>query len=274
MGNLFKLFGENWQRFLFAAVGLTTLFYSFRYLQNGNVTESSAVFAISFLSFLYSNLSRFKRFKGLGFEAELWEDKQREAADLIEKLKKVVSIYTIEVVMNNVKRDRWSDSDGWKGNWELFDTLVEQHNILGQKIDFSGLKRQMDDYFVFDMCMLGDEQMHRTIVKAQQRAKEIIDKEFGNQVTDSEGYSQRRAQLAEIKDRVADPFKVAQTKNLASEILSLCDNAKDKMKRYFDIEIQFAETDITRMKAISALHENRPIKVSDEIIAWAEARKP
>jgi hypothetical protein len=57
-----------------------------------------------FLQFFYSNLARFKRFKGLGFEAELWEDKQKEAADLIDRLKNVVAIYSREVVMAQVSR--------------------------------------------------------------------------------------------------------------------------------------------------------------------------
>lgn len=69
-----KLVAEYWERVVFAMVGFVGLAFSFKYMYAEKVTEASAVFAIAFLSFLYSNLSRFKRFKGLGFEAELWED--------------------------------------------------------------------------------------------------------------------------------------------------------------------------------------------------------
>ncbi|MHC2215498.1 hypothetical protein [Rhizobium leguminosarum] len=70
---MWKAISENWQHVIFAVVGCVALGYSFLFVRDGKVTEASAVFAIAFLSMLYSNLARFKRFKGLGFEAELWE---------------------------------------------------------------------------------------------------------------------------------------------------------------------------------------------------------
>ena len=74
------------------------------------MTNAGIVFGLGFLSFIYANVARYKRFKGLGFEAELWEDKQKEAADLIDRLKNVVSIYTREVILGKV--------EGWTvGEW-------------------------------------------------------------------------------------------------------------------------------------------------------------
>lgn len=94
----------NWERLLFGLVGCACLGFGFHFIFEEKITSASAVFAIGFFSFLYSNLARFKRFKGLGFEAELWEDKQKEAADLIDRLKNVVAIYSREVVMAQVSR--------------------------------------------------------------------------------------------------------------------------------------------------------------------------
>jgi hypothetical protein len=103
-----KWFIANWERVLFVIVGLALLGGSLKLIYIEKVTEAAVVFGLGFLSFIYANVARFKRFKGLGFEAELWEDKQKEAADLIERLREVVSIYTREVVLGKIKAGRLS----------------------------------------------------------------------------------------------------------------------------------------------------------------------
>lgn len=65
---------------------------------------------MAFFSFFYSRLSQFK---GFGFEAELWEDKTKEAEGLIERLKSVVEISTREIVLTKVMQGRWSDGADW-----------------------------------------------------------------------------------------------------------------------------------------------------------------
>lgn len=204
------------------------------------------------------------------FEAELWEDKQKEAADLIERLKSVVSIYTRELILGNVKRGRWGDSPGWKENWTLFDELVAQHSALGQKIDFSDLKREMDSYFIFDMCMNNHEGIQHAILQAQTAAQAVIKNEFGSPIMDASGYSKRNAQLTEIRDRVADPFEVAKRDNLAEAILKMADEAKYKMKAYFEVEIAYDEKEIARLQMISAVYKKRLIEVTEALISLTE----
>lgn len=66
----------NWERVLFSVLGLAFFAICFYLIAKGSMQEGAAVFGLGFLSFVYANVTRFKRFKGLGFEAELWEDKQ------------------------------------------------------------------------------------------------------------------------------------------------------------------------------------------------------
>lgn len=266
-----KLIADNWQRFLFAIVGLLFLYYSIEFLRAAKVPEASGVFAIAFLCFLYSNLSRFKKFKGLGFEAELWEDKQKEAADLIDRLKNVVAIYTSEIVMSSVKRGRWGDGVQWKANWKLYDELVNQHDVLGQKIDFSDLKKQMDDYFLFDMCHhIGGPQ--QAIVNGERHARDVISKEFGSPVRDMAGYSRRIEQINEIENHIQDALKASESGNLAELMLQQAQKSKTKLKTYFDIDVTFDEEDIERLSKISELYKNRPVKITDELISWADSQ--
>ncbi len=263
---------ENWQRVLFAIVGFVFLFFSIKFVANDKVAEASGIFAISFLCFLYSNLTRFKKFKGLGFEAELWEDKQKEAADLIDRLKNIVSIYTTQTVMNGVTKMRLDSGGDWKSNWKLYDDLVGQHEFLGQKIDFSDLKKRVDDYFLFDICM-NESSIRQRINSAKSAARKMINDEFGRVVSDHDGYAKKIDQLNQIKEDIEDPFGLSASGNLAREMLELAENAQSKAKEHFGIAIEYDVEEIEKLRRLSQLYENRPIMVTEELIQLSERKK-
>ena len=102
MWNLIK---EYWERVFLFSISFVFLALCLRFFLKSEVAGATAAFVMFFLCLIYANVSRFKRFKGLGFEAELWEDKQKEAADLIERLKNIVQVYTREIVMMKVMAD-------------------------------------------------------------------------------------------------------------------------------------------------------------------------
>ncbi len=129
-----------------------------------------------------------KKFKGLGFEAELWEDKKKEAETLIERLKDVVTIYTREIVMLKVKDGRWSDGVDWHERWQLFDDLVRQHSTLGQQIDFEPLRKEVEDYFLFDMTMPQWNKCQHRMNDCIAKASEALNAKYGSPIRDSAGY--------------------------------------------------------------------------------------
>ncbi len=264
-----KFVRNNWQGFVFSAVGFFALYHFYLFLQGGKVTEAGIVFGFAFLSFLYANLSRFKRFSGLGFEAELWEDKQKEASDLIDRLKHVVAIYTSEIVRGSVQQGRFADGQRWKKIWPLFDELISRHNELGQKIDFSELKRETDTYFLFDMCM-NVRGFNKALFDAQSAVGAVINKEFGPIIHDSEKHSKRLAQQRDITFRLNDPFEIASRTNLAAEMLRIAADTRDKIKERFDVELALPTPDRERLEAISEAWQQRPLKVTPELIAWAD----
>lgn len=260
---------QNWERLLFALVGVACLVFGFIFLVDEKIANASAVFAIGFFSFLYSNLARFKRFKGLGFEAELWEDKQKEAADLIERLKNVVAIYSREVVMGQVMRGRLGGTD-WSKNWSLFDELVAQHGAIGQVIDFRDLKSRIDHVFLFDMCHHQTSVLRRTIHAAQSEAKNIIVAEFGSPIRDAEGYGGRIAQLNAITFDTEDLFNRMIRQNVPKELVAQAEAAVEAFQRDFGITLRFDELAMRNLDKIATWYENRPLAVTAEMIALAE----
>ena len=268
---LLKYLGTSGERLLFGLVGAACLFFTFRFLVAGQVTSASAVFAMAFFSFFYSNLARFKKFKGLGFEAELWEDKQKEAANLIDRLKSVVAIYTREIVMNSVMRGRWSDGESWEKRWALFDELVDQHNALGQEIDFSDLKSQLDGVFIFDLCTPLSSSVRKSIEEAKAKTSEQMAEKYAKVVTDLDGHNADLKKLGEVKAAIENLFERAGQENIANTILKLADDAKEKLSA-FSIVPDFNPTVLERLRAISEVAENRPMVVTPQLLQWSSDR--
>lgn len=268
---MWKAISENWERVLFAIVGLGCLYYSFDFLRAGKVTEAAAIFAIAFFSFIYSNFARFKRFKGLGFEAELWEDKQREAADLIDRLKSVVSVYTREIIVGKVTSGRWGGSGGrWRGHWKLYDELVHEHSALGQDIDFSEIKNTVDRYFLFDITTRLCEELDRQFRKASIEAQNIVKSEFTSVVTDTAGYNIRHEQLRSIEFEKDDLFEKSGTQNIARLVLNSFAKSQKALKDFFGINLEADQETLDRLAKVAELYDNRPVAVTAELINWAD----
>jgi hypothetical protein len=237
-------------------------------LYTERVTEAAAVFGLGFLCFIYANVSRFKRFKGLGFEAELWEDKQKEAADLIDRLREVVSIYTREIVLGNVKSGRWPKSD-CGSHWQLYNDLVAQHNVLGQRIDFSGLKNTLDSYFLLDMTIPDYHKVREALVRGKSRANEIVNQEFGSPIRDADGYGKRLKPMRGIQDNIGNAFEVSSRGDLAGLVLRLWHEGRAQLERHYDVKVDMDTSVLVRLERLSELYQSRPVEITDELISWA-----
>lgn len=270
---MLKLIKKHWEQAFFGMVGFAFLTFSFIGLLNGDVAGASATFAMAFFSFIYANISRFKRFKGLGFEAELWEDKQKEAEQLIDRLKAVVSVYTREIVMGRVKQGRLGDGADWSEHWNVYSELVEKHSDLGQEIDFTDLKQSMDLYFKFDMILCQVEGIRKPILDGRGKARKIIDKEFGSPIKDSAGFSSRQGQLREIPEELENMFKIAQEDDLAARVLEWGEFCKKKLDENFSVKIEFDDEAVESLTDISRLHRAGPIEVTPELISRTKQKQ-
>lgn len=265
---------EYGERLLFSVLGLIFVGFSILGLWQRDITSASASFGLGFLSFIYANVARFKKFKGLGFEAELWEDKKKEAEHLIERLKAVVSIYTQEVVLSKVTAGRTGTSAGWRERWKLYDDLVQHHSTLGQEIDFTNLKKEIDSYFLFDMTMIQYSKVRNSLQDSYSQANSILKKRFGSPVSDIPGFSRELEKLRSIQLDIKDLLEIAKRDNLADRILNLIVEAKDGFQQHFGIPVDIDADVLDRLAQISMLFENRPVKVTDQLIAWTEKSPP
>lgn len=254
------------ERAFFVLFGLACFGLGITRILQSDVGASATLFAFGFLSFLYSNVTRFKRFKGLGFEAELWEDKQKEAEDLIERLKNVVTIYTREIVMGQVMAGRWVGTSKWRERFKLFDELVTQHDQLGQKIDFSDLKSRIQKIMIFDGCSQAGNELRLAVSKANGYLSRTVQSKFGSPIRDTEGYNEEIAKLREITFDNSDLFERVQSENIGQSLLASFREAKDKAQEYFGYTIEEPTNAIDDLEYLSALYERVPFETTEAVI--------
>ncbi len=68
-------------------VALILIYFGTKLALQEKIKSAGLIYGIGILCLTFSFLSKFKKFKGFGFEGELWEDKMEEAEALINDLK-------------------------------------------------------------------------------------------------------------------------------------------------------------------------------------------
>src|SRR3990167_725292 len=191
-------FSQNWEKLLFRFFGIGCFAFAIVFLLKENVTAFASTSAAAIFCFIYANFTKFKRFKGLGFEAELWEDKQAEAAALIDQLKEIVAIYSREALLSRVKHGRLyseiTERERWKEIWALHKQLLSEHGKLGQAINFDELKRELDTYFIFDAMIPTYRSIARLMEEGRQEAGRKISMEHPQPIKDAAAYGKRLEQ--------------------------------------------------------------------------------
>jgi hypothetical protein len=89
---------------------------------------ASAAMGFVFLFIVVLSLSKFKHVNGFGFEAETWDQKQVEAAGLVEKLSTLTEATSQQVALVASKLGLW---DSGLTNPQLGELLKQTHQILG-----------------------------------------------------------------------------------------------------------------------------------------------
>ncbi len=265
-----KWIKNNLEGVLFRIVGLFLFVFGLKYLIANDVTAFAIMFGISFFCFFYANIARFKKFKGLGFEAEHWDDKQKEAEALIDRLKKINGIYSKEILLNKVVEGRWGTKKSWAENWKLYDEITEQHSELGQSISFSETKKTMDRYFLFDLIYPHYEKVRKAIWDGSSAARKVITEEFGSPIVDSTGYNKRTKELHSIKDKLENPFSFTKEGVLAETVITWYMTAKADLKDEFGVDIIVDDTIIENLQNYDKLEKQDILEITPELLLLAD----
>lgn len=99
----------KWVSNVIITVGAISLLTVGAYLALQDKTASaSAALGFGFLLVVLLLLAKFKRFRGFGFEAEMWDEKQVQAAVLVDKLTALAMLTSEQVALISAKLGLWS----------------------------------------------------------------------------------------------------------------------------------------------------------------------
>lgn len=230
-----KITTWNWERLIFVAVGLALLSGSLLQARRNDMPSSAALFSMAFFSFFYSNISRFKRFKGLGFEAELWEEKQEEADALIVRLKALMQLVAKETITNKISSGRFIDHTDWVGVWSLFDQLTGGRGKPVFDEDFADIKLDMDQRFLADIT---STVASRIFGKKVSEAKRLTHSYRKNAVDQYGNGSPEVVQNSERFNAISDTLVgVGQADNPAQVAVEWLDRTEVQLKDWFEVEL-------------------------------------
>jgi hypothetical protein len=110
--------------FLLLVAGVLALFYvGFKKLMADKVASASAALSFGFLLVVMLTISEFKHVKGFGLDAETWDQKQIEAAQLVDQLKGLTSATSRELALLASKIGLWDNGPSNQDLMGLINTL-------------------------------------------------------------------------------------------------------------------------------------------------------
>lgn len=172
----------------------------------GMAASGSLCAVLGLLLLAFVRLSKFRKFRGLGFEAELWEDKQAEAERLIERTRALLVLLTKTMVTAAPRMNRMMEAFSKREQLALAQRAEEELLAAGvAPADLQGLYSEVDKWTAWDMaspvCRDISQAINRHVAELESR----INEQFGSPIKDSVGYSAARETLVPIRSSAFDP---------------------------------------------------------------------
>lgn len=209
----------------------------------------------------------FKKVKGFGIEAELWEDKQKEAEVLIKQLK----LMTSEILLNKVRAGRWGSGSAWHETWSLFDRLLAEGKAVYGSYDLDETRKQMEDYLIFDVVQPRVENLLQSIAAGVAKGRAAINEKYGSPITDAAGFSADMDRLRSIPtDLGKDLLGLAKLRRFTSSALRLFQESAGRLKD-LSIKIEEDQSLVEELRTLQALEEQQPID-RDRLLAFLNKR--
>lgn len=172
--------------------------------------------------------------------------------------------------MNSVLRGRMGGGDSWQKRWDLFDGLQGRHGELGQQIDFTDLRHDVESAFLFDMCSPLAASVQRSIGSTKAMMQKDAQKRFGNPVNDLDGWNNFHEQLRALGSVEGSLFERAKIQNIAQDTLDAALSFKAELLKHFSVDLAFTPGVLERLAVIAGIASRRPFAITPELIEWAD----
>ena len=165
---------------------------------------ATATFAAGVFCLIFAFLSRFKRFKGLGIEAELWEQKQEEAAQLVETLRSLSVVASEQLINLSARMGRLGTPITHK---ELFDLVDRLEKVLSEvNVPADQREKMKADFYRFtaiDMAIPISTKINDAIQRKVAEQQKVMES-FGPVIKDLDGHAQAAERWRNIGTQKVD----------------------------------------------------------------------
>ena len=265
LGPRMKGFSEKFYFWLFAGICCVLLGFGFHYLLKDEVSTAVTLFFLALAFSVFGNLSRFKRFKGFGFEMEVWNDVQEKADSLVKKHERVTILHAKEILWNTVMMGRWPSKDRWRGIYRKFDEIVKE---VGSPIEFSELRQNMDRMCINDIVHDIATVFGRYLNLNHTKASDFINQRHPSPVVDNVGFGNLHRILSETHSlTLGDPL----TQNTGEVFLGEIRRIELIFQETFDIDNRFGTSAVSILEEASRLYNASPNDPSELLALQAKA---
>jgi len=141
------------------------------------VGSATTVFGSAIVCTIFVYLTRFKTFKGFGIQAELWEDKQIEAAKLIDSLKPITTELGRLLITIAARMGRWDSAMNRAEMLEATENIERLLKTLG--VNGSEIEKTKAEYYRLTIMDIA-----RPIIQSINKALREMMKDIDNKISD------------------------------------------------------------------------------------------
>ncbi|QDF74341.1 MULTISPECIES: hypothetical protein [Shewanella] len=194
------------------------------------VGAATATYTAAVLSLIFAFLPEFKKFKGLGIEAELLDKKIEETEHLLKQLRDITAPISEMLISSTARAGRWEAGLPRSQKYELIQRIESELKKCG--VEAAQLERAKADwhfYNIFDLASPIFERITKKLQPIQQEREKTLG-EFKQPITPDrmDEYNRLIKHRNEVSKEIADLRDLWQIKkqdNLATLILESISNS-------------------------------------------------
>ncbi|WP_309628415.1 hypothetical protein [Brevundimonas sp.] len=193
-------------RFVLAAVALVSLLSSIWLGLHDRVPAGTLLAGLGLLLLAFVQLSRFKHIKGLGFEAELWESKQEEAAELITQTRALLKILSGAMLRSAPRMGRMMAGFDRREQLALASDVETALKAAGvPQSEFGNMRDEIDRLIAWDLAAPVTRAITKFVWARADEVRKEISQRFGSPIRDNEGFTAEHRKLQELNRSATDP---------------------------------------------------------------------
>lgn len=264
-----RAFLKPFESNLLKLLGYLSLGFAAFQITLGNVPAATVCAAVGILLFFLARFSQFKRFKGWGFEAEMWDEKQLEAEKLVKSLKDVAALTAREVMLQSIKSGRWGNGKRWSDHWKHFEEIKAAQTGLLDEISAKDIKRSVDRWFLHDMVVCEFGKLQEIVEKGINSARQVIIQKHGAPILNLIEFSADNERIQEISKASTGLFDLAGQSPFINALETWWQHACAVLLT-FDVQIEMPLEVKSKLETYKALESLPEMPVTAELIAAAD----